>query len=169
MILKRCEAAEERVNKDFLDRYSFRVDGNLTTLRAEMADVLAALQKIDISVSVALGTDPQGVLTELERFRGRDSPPSLESTQCPDLLEPIFKLLQLRTESGSKTNFYKVRAHRGLTLNEIADQQADKGHTGDAWLGEVRGREMEDALLFTKLDQKGVVSTRKGEHLLPWT
>ena len=28
---------------------------------------------------------------------------------------------------------------------------------------------MEDALLFTKLDQEGVASTRKGEHLLPWT
>ena len=56
-------------------------------------------------------------------------------------------------QSGSKTIFYKVRAHRGLMINEIADQQAEKGHTADAWLGEVRGREMEEALLFTKLDQ----------------
>ena len=100
-------------------------------------------------------------------FRGRDSPPSLESTKYPDLLEPILKLLQLRTHSGSKTIFYKVRAHRGLTLNEIADQQAEKGYTADAWLGEVRGREMEEALLFTKLDQKGVASARKRDHLLP--
>ena len=127
-----------------------------------MAGVFAALEKIDSSVSVALGTDSQGVLTELERFRGRDSPPSLESTRCHDLLEPILKLLQLRTESGSKTIFYKVRAHRGLTLNEIADQQPEKRHTADAWLGEVRGRVMEEALLFTKLDQKGVASTHKG-------
>ena len=93
------------------------MEGDLTTLRAEMAGVLAVLQKIDISVSVALGTDSQRVLTKLERFRGRDSPPSLESTLYPDLLEPILKLLQLRTESGSKTIFYKVRAHRGLTLS----------------------------------------------------
>ena len=57
-------------------------------------------------------------------------------------------------QSGSKTIFYKVRAIRGLRLNEIADQQAEKGHTEDAWLGEVRGREMEEALLFTKLDHK---------------
>ena len=64
-------------------------------------------------------------------------------------------------ESGSKTILYKVRAHRGLTLNEIADQQVEKGHTADAWLGEVRGREIEETLLFTKLDQKGVASTRK--------
>ena len=55
-----------------------------------MAGVLAVLQKNDIFIPVALGTDSQGVLTELERFRGRDSPPSLESTQCPDLLEPIL-------------------------------------------------------------------------------
>ena len=101
-----------------------------------------------------MGTDSQGVLTELERSRGRDSPPSIECTLYPDHLAPILKLSQLRTESGSKTIFYKVGAHRGLTLNEIADQQADKGHTADAWLGEVRGREIEDDLLFTKLDQK---------------
>ena len=28
---------------------------------------------------------------------------------------------------------------------------------------------MEEALLFTKLDQKGIAITLKGEHLLPWT
>ena len=153
----------------FVDRYSFRVEGDLTTLRAEMAGVLAALQKIDTSISVALGTDSQGTLTELERFRGRDSPPSLESTRYPDLLVPILKLLQSCAQSGSKTIFYKVRAHRGLMINETADQQAEKGHTADVWLGEVRGREMEEALLFTKLDQKGMATSLRGEHLLPWT
>ena len=65
MILKRCEIEAERVNKVLLNRYSFRVEGDLTTLRAKMAGVLAALQNIDISVSAALGTDSQGVLTEL--------------------------------------------------------------------------------------------------------
>ena len=54
-------------------------------------------------------------------------------------------------------------------INDIADQQAEKGHTADASLGEVRGREMEEALLFTKLDQKGMAITLKGEHLLLWT
>ena len=98
-----------------------RVDGHLTTVRAEMAGVLAALQTIDISVSAAFRTDSQGVLTELEGFGGRDSPPFVESTLYPDLLEPILQLLQMRMESGSQTIFYKVRAHRGLTLNEIAD------------------------------------------------
>ena len=92
-ILKRCEDEEERANQGFVDRYSFRVEGDLTTLRAEMAGILAALQKRDISISVALWTDSQGALTELERFRGRDSPPSLESTKYPDLLEPILKIL----------------------------------------------------------------------------
>ena len=41
--------------------------------------------------------------------------------------------------------------------------------TADAWLGEMRGREMEEALLFTKLDPKGIAITLEGEHLLPWT
>ena len=62
-----------------------------------------------------------------------------------------------------------MRAHRGFIINEIADQQADKGHTSNVWIGEVRGREMDENLLFTKLDQKGTASTLKADHLLPWT
>ena len=45
-ILKRGEVAKERVKQGFLNRYSFRVEGDLTTVRAEMAGVLAALQRI---------------------------------------------------------------------------------------------------------------------------
>ena len=73
------------MNQGFVERYSFRVEGDLTTLRAKFAGILAALQKLDTSISVTLGTDSQGALTELERFRGRDSPPYLKSTKYPDL------------------------------------------------------------------------------------
>ena len=33
----------------------------------------------------------------------------------------------------------------------------------------MRGGELEADLLFTKLDQEGVASTRKGDHRIPWT
>ena len=96
-----------------------------------MAGILAALQKIDTSVSAAIGTDSQSVLNELERYPGKDSPPFLESTRYPALFGPILQLLYQRMQLGSQIIFYKVRAHRGLVINEIADQQADKGQTSN--------------------------------------
>ena len=87
----------------------------------------------------------------------------MESSRYPDLFEPILRLLDTRMGLGSI--FYKVRAHRGFIINEIADQQADKGHSSNVWIGEV----MDEYLLFTKLDQKGTASTHKADHLLPWS
>ena len=127
-ILRRCRAAAERASNGLSDRFAFRVDYDLTTLRAEIAGILAALQTIDPSISAAIGTDSQSTLDLLARFQGGDSPPFMESSRYPDLLEPILRLLHTSIELGSKTIFYKVRAHRGFTINEIADQQADEGH-----------------------------------------
>ena len=154
-MLRRGRATVER-EKNGSDRYAFRVVGELTTLRAEMAGVLAALQKIDPSISAAIGTDSKSILDVLARFQGRDSPPFIETSRYPDLLAPILQLLHTRWQQGSRTIFYKVRAHRGFLLNELADKQADEGHTSHVWMGEVRSQEMEADLLFTKLDQKGI-------------
>ena len=116
----RRKAAAERARNGLSDRCAVRVDGDLTTSRAEMAGILAALQKVDLSVFAAIGTYSQGVVNNLERFRGRASPPFLENTLYPDLLEQTLQFLQVRTELGSKTIFYILRAHRGLPLNEMA-------------------------------------------------
>ena len=116
-----------------------------------------------------MGTDSQSTLDVLARFQGRDSPPFIETSPYPDLLELILRLLHTRMELGSKNIFYKVRAHRGFTINEIADQQADIGDTSNVWIGEVRGEEIDEDLFFTKLDQKGTASTHRADHLLPWT
>ena len=77
----RRSTAAERARNGFVDRFAFRVAGDLTTSRAEMAGILAALQKIDTSISAVLGTDSQSVLNYLEHFRGKDSPPFLEITR----------------------------------------------------------------------------------------
>ena len=91
-VLRRCRAAAERASTGLSDRLAFRVDGDLTTLRAEMAGILAALQTIDPSISAAIGTDTQSTLDVLARFQGRDSPPFMESSRCPDLLKPLLRL-----------------------------------------------------------------------------
>ena len=83
--IMRRKAAAERARNGFSDRFAFRVDGDLTTSRAEMAGILAALQKIDASISAVLGTDSQSILNDLKCFRGKGSPPFSESTRYSDL------------------------------------------------------------------------------------
>ena len=41
------KVAAERARNGGLDRFAFRIDGDLTTSRAEMAGIHAALQKIE--------------------------------------------------------------------------------------------------------------------------
>ena len=45
-----------------MDRFAFRVDGELATARAEMAAILASLQAVSRTTSVAIGTDAESVL-----------------------------------------------------------------------------------------------------------
>ena len=92
----RRKADAQRARKGSADRFAFWVDGDVTpTSRAEMAGILAALQKINASTSAVLDTDSQSVPNDLERFRhgDKDSPPLLESTQYSDLLGMILQLL----------------------------------------------------------------------------
>ena len=44
--IMRRKAAAERARNGFVDRFAFRVSGDLTTWRAEMAGILVSLQKI---------------------------------------------------------------------------------------------------------------------------
>ena len=76
-LLRRMEV-RKRSEDGVLDRYALRVDGDLATTRAEMAGILACLQRVDRGTSLAIGTDSKGVLDILERFRGKDSPPFLD-------------------------------------------------------------------------------------------
>ena len=125
-LLRRMEA-RERSEGGFLDRYALRVDGNLATTRAEMAGILACLQRVDRGTSVAIGKDSKCVLDILERFRGKDSPPFLDSMLNSDHLGPMLDILHERMVRSAQTIFYKVRAHRGLALNEVADRGIQGG------------------------------------------
>ena len=168
-IILRRNDANKRAAEGFVDRFAFRVDGELATARAEMAAILASLQAVSRTTSVAIGTDAESVLDILNHFRGKDSPPFLESMPNADLLGPILDIINDRMGNDAQTIFYKVRAHRGLALNEAADQQAELGHSSHRWIGEIREEEANGGFRFTKLDSKGNMSEKREDRDIPWS
>ena len=57
----------------------------------------------------------------------------------------------------------KVWAHRGLPVNEVADDCAAKGHTSVISLGEDRELELDRDLHLTKLTAAGCYSDNSAE------
>ena len=94
-----------------------------------MAGILACLDKIPHQCRAMIGTDLDNALTTLDRFRGKDSAPFVDGLPYRDLLEPMLGYIQARRRSaqGVRTVFMKVRAHRGLPVNEVAEDCAAKG------------------------------------------
>ena len=124
-----------------MDRWVVKVHGDPDSTRAEMAGILACLDKIPYQCHAVIGTDSNNALTILDRFRGKDSAPFVDGLPYRDLLEPILGYIRRRSAQGAKTGFVKVRAYRGLPANEVADDCAAKGHTSVISLGEDRERE----------------------------
>ena len=64
----------------------------------------------------------------------------------------------------------KVRAHRGLPVNEVADEWAAKGHTSVISLGEdSRERELDHDLHLTKLTAAGRCADNPAEVNIRWS
>ena len=63
----------------------------------------------------------------------------------------------------------KVRAHRELPVNEVADDCAAKGHTSVISLGEDRGLELDHDLHLTKLTAAGCCFDSPAEVNMRWS
>ena len=106
--------------------------------RAEMAGILACVEKVPCHRNVVIGTDSDNALTIMDRFRGKDSAPFVDGLPYPDMLEPLLGCIRRRSAQGARTSFMMIRTHRGLPVNEVADEWAAKGHTSVISLGEDR-------------------------------
>ena len=152
--LQRQRRLLDRVDQGFVDRWGVKVHGDPDSTRAEMAGILACLDKIPYQCHVVIGTDSNNALTILDRFRGKDSAPFVDGLPYRDLLEPILGYIRRRSAQGAKTVFMKVRAHRGLPANEVADDCAAKGHTSVISLGEDRERDRKSTRLNSSHSQQ---------------
>ena len=72
----------------------------------------------------------------MDRYRRKESAPFVDGLQYRDLLEPLLGCFRGQSAQGARTSFMKVRAHRGLPVNELADQWAVKEHTSVISLGD---------------------------------
>ena len=148
--LQRKRRLLDRIDQGFVDRWGVKVHGDPDSTRAEMAGILACLDKIPHQCHAVIGTDSDNALTNLDRFRGKDSTPFVDGLRYRDLLEPLLGCIRRRSAQGAKTAFMKVRAHRGwLPVNEVADDYAAKGHTSVISLGEARELELDQDLHLT--------------------
>ena len=63
----------------------------------------------------------------------------------------------------------KVRAHRRLPANEVADEWAAKGHTSVISLGEDRELELDQDLHLTNVTAAGCCSDNSAEVNMRWS
>ena len=72
-------------------------------------------------------SDSEALLTNIDKWVGEGTTPSMEAHQDGDIMRAIIDLLHARVASGISTIFIKVKAHRGEPCNEMADRAADAG------------------------------------------
>ena len=153
-----------------MDRWGIgvKVHGDPDSTRAEIAGILACLDEIPHQCHAVKGTDSDNALTIMDRFRGKNSAQLVDGLPYRDLLEPLG-CIRRRSAQGARTSFMKVRAHRGLPVNEVADEWAAKGHTSVISLGEDRCLELDHDLPLTKLTAAGRCSDKPAEVSMRWS
>ena len=154
-----------------MDRWGIgvKVHGDPDSTRAEIAGILACLDEIPHQCHAVIGMDSDNALTVLDRFRGKDSAPFVCGLPYRDLLEPILGYIRRRSTQGARTGFMKIRAHRGLPVNEVADDCAAKGHTSVISLGEARELELDQDLQLTKLTAAECCSDNPADVNMRWS
>ena len=151
----------DRVDHGFVDRWGVKVHGDPDSTRAEMAGILACVDKVPCHCNVLIGTDSDYALSIMHRIRGRDSAPFVDGLPYRNLLEPLLGCIRRRSAQGARTSFMKVRAHRGRPVNDVADEWKAKGHTSMISLGEDRELYLDHALQLTKLTAAGPFLTTR--------
>ena len=72
-------------------------------------------------------TDSDVLCRVMGRWVGQRGKASLANTTDADILEYILAKLAARIEAKSRTFLVKVKAHRGESLNEGADDRSETG------------------------------------------
>ena len=68
--LQRQRRLLDRVDQGFVDRWGVKVHRDLDSTRAEMAGILACVDKVPCHFNVVIGTDSENALTTMDKFRG---------------------------------------------------------------------------------------------------
>jgi len=80
---------------------------------------------------VILLSDSACFLSSSQKWIGEGKSPSMYGNPGADIMRHIVQLLRERIEQGLLTIFFKIKAHRGGPLNELADRWADEGRQSE--------------------------------------
>jgi len=126
---------------------SERVGGQHSSIRAELAAVVMALQGTPRADDLAILIDSAAAIQRLWWFRSHDFQPAEHMVKDYNIINDILRELKLWSASSSRTLFVKVHGHSGDPLHEEADRLAVEGadkksHDEDTVYPGGRGQEM---------------------------
>ncbi|KAI4630187.1 hypothetical protein J4E80_001120 [Alternaria sp. BMP 0032] len=104
-------------------------DGRQTNQRAELCALWDGLAKVKWNENVRIYSDSQYAMCQVafrhsRKLRENWKRPEENVIPNSDIIEPIVKILQRRSEAGGITEFQWVKGHSGVVGNEKADEYA---------------------------------------------
>ena len=100
---------------------SARVGGACSSIRAEAAAMWMAISTLDSDTIINLYTDSMNVIDALRKWQRKEFLADMRQQKHADIMMPLLEALNARTK---ETHIIKVKSHRGVELNELADREA---------------------------------------------
>ena len=110
--------------------FACKVGGRASSFRAEAAAVWLALSTLDKDIVLNIYTDSMNVVDTLQKWQRREFLADMRHQKNADIIMPLLEALNERTK---ETHVIKIKSHRGVELNELADREAgDVGNNEEA-------------------------------------
>ena len=103
-----------------------REEEGTSSNRPELAVLVLALRKTKVTDNLLYLCDNQSLLKAVQKWTGDWPKQTLANAPDEDILREIIKFLKTMVQNGAATFLVKVKAHRGESLNELADSLAEE-------------------------------------------
>jgi ribonuclease HI len=138
---------------------SCKVVGPPSSFRAEAAGMHMAVDGAPRDVPLTILTDSMNVLYALRAFNTSEFDRDMRRQRNADIIRDILTAINLRS---APTHLVKVKSHRGIHLNELADEAAGMAKAAPAEIADTRYCDFEpegDGFHFTWVDEEGDIVT----------
>ena len=136
-----------------------KVFGPPSSFRAEAAAMHLAVDGAPRDLPLTVLTDSMNVLYALRAFNTSEFDRGMRHQRNADIIRDILMAINLRT---APTHLVKVKSHRGILLNEMADEVAGSAQAAAAEAVDTRYYDYvpdSDGIFFTWVDEDGEIVT----------